>query len=994
MGGDLAHRLPPLPAIQARAAQPGAPVPLVIAAVAYDRPSAAAVGAAMQAAPTGGSADLPTDLALLLEPATTTIATVLLADQWNRATPAVRGRNLRLVLDPALLITNLDGASIGEVAVDAGGGYRAFDAGGTLDLEVPPDVSALTITVRCSVAGHPRYAACTLAISDDPVPPPPDETWTLTPATGNPGHAFVFRSGAGDRLSRPVLIAEGFPGGASPEKLAETLGQCGLLGRLRALGHDVVAVGFDKGRDTIQSNAGVIREAIARARSRTDDPLVVGGMSMGGLVARYALAAMESEGVDHGTCVYLSVDSPHGRGAYTTVVGQWLVSNFTGLSPAFAGLVATIRSSANLQFIGLIESGGTVGPDPLRTAFLDDLQRVGGYPSKLVKLALACGHGAGNTEPAPTEPVLRWFSEGIADVTLLPMPAGTTAQIATGATLGVPTAPPPLVVTSEVCWEQVPGALNVLNAEAIEVVRSLGCTSTTDLFTSTLGISSSMPTVSVLDADVGPNDPIPPPGSGVSPFDDYCCAATNLMHLQLTDEMVDWLIDRLEAHQPATPPRQAARSDSTAPPRSTTRGTPVSPHPTSPGGLAPPPVGSIDPTTFDPNDPAFVADPYPTFAWFREHLPVAPISLVPGKVPPSTWVFANADVQRVLEETDTFLKHAGGPGAPPSMPPPAVFATLGALPPGLLSSDPPRHSAVRVAVEPSFTAAIADAAALARHAVDQTLAVLSRTRRIELVQDFALPVPAMVLAQVLGLPANDITVLTNWVEAVATMHNITQPPSVQGMGATCAMAMRTYYDGLIVANGVQPGGGMLSGVCEHVDKGLDRRDVQSIMSDMLIAGFLTTTYLISTGIRTLLANPDQAADLRADPSLIPAAVEEMLRFDPPAQLLDRQVHVPTTLGGVALQPGARVVASIGSANRDALVYADPDRFDIHRTDTSQLGFGAGIHHCIGAPLARIVVPAAIEGLLSLDDLRINGIEQWQPDPYLRGLTSLPMAYGA
>jgi cytochrome P450 len=269
---------------------------------------------------------------------------------------------------------------------------------------------------------------------------------------------------------------------------------------------------------------------------------------------------------------------------------------------------------------------------------------------------------------------------------------------------------------------------------------------------------------------------------------------------------------------------------------------------------------------------------------------------------------------------------------------------------------------------------------------------LSGTRRIELVQDFALPVPAMVLAEVLGLPANDMSILIQWVEAVATAHNITQPPSVLGFGGICAMAMRTYYDALVTENQTQSGGGMLAGVCSHIGEDLTLHDVEAVMSDMLVAGFLTTTYLISTGIRSLLAHPDQADAIRADPSLLPAAIEEMLRFDSPAPLLDRQVAVPTTLGGVSLQPGARVVAAVASANRDPQAFENPDVFDVRRVDTTQLGFGDGIHYCIGAPLARLVAPAAIAGLLKLPNLRINGIEQWQPDPYLRGLTSLPMAY--
>jgi cytochrome P450 len=166
------------------------------------------------------------------------------------------------------------------------------------------------------------------------------------------------------------------------------------------------------------------------------------------------------------------------------------------------------------------------------------------------------------------------------------------------------------------------------------------------------------------------------------------------------------------------------------------------------------------------------------------------------------------------------------------------------------------------------------------------------------------------------------------------------------------------------------------------------------MSDMLIAGFMTTTFLISTGLQHLLRHPEQAAMLKTDPSLWPGAVDEMLRMDAPAQMLDRQVAQPVTLGGVDLLPGAHIVPVVGSANRDPGAYDDPDEFNILRTEETQLGFGAGIHHCIGAPLARIVVPATLSALLELEDLRVDGIVQWQVDPYLRGATSLPLAWGA
>jgi cytochrome P450 len=402
----------------------------------------------------------------------------------------------------------------------------------------------------------------------------------------------------------------------------------------------------------------------------------------------------------------------------------------------------------------------------------------------------------------------------------------------------------------------------------------------------------------------------------------------------------------------------------------------------------------IDPTSFNPNSAEYLDDPYPTYAWFRDHLPVAPLSLFPGKLPPSQWIFRYDDINSLLHDTDVFVKSATGPGAPPAKTPPAVFGALGALPPGLLSSDPPRHAEVRAAVEPSFLAQIPDVEAFATATAEAIVAQVSHSRRFELIGDVAIAVPETVLLHVLGLPAGDAQVLGSWAQTVVTGHNIAQPPSLLALAGTCAMALRTYYAGMIVENSVAPRGGMFEGVCEHIGTGLEPADVGAIMSDMLIAGFMTTTFLISTGLQHLLDHPEQIAALAADPTLWAGAVDEMLRIDAPAQMLDRQVAHPVTLGGVELVPGTRVVPVVGSANRDPRAYDDPDRFDIHRTERTQLGFGAGIHHCIGAPLARIVVPATLQALLSLEDLRIDGRVGWQSDPYLRGMTSLPLAWGA
>jgi cytochrome P450 len=357
------------------------------------------------------------------------------------------------------------------------------------------------------------------------------------------------------------------------------------------------------------------------------------------------------------------------------------------------------------------------------------------------------------------------------------------------------------------------------------------------------------------------------------------------------------------------------------------------------------------------------------------------------------WVFRDADVRQALESPAVFVKQAGPP-APPSSPPAMPLQMLSELPPGLLGSDPPRHDEVRAAVSPAFTSALSDAAAAAESIAAQCLQNVAHTRRFDLVQNVALPVPSSVLLHVLGLPPTHLPMLQNWAQSAATAHNITQPAGVQVYGGLCSFAMRTYYDAMVTMWQGQSAPGMLGGVCQQIGKSLQLHDVQAVMSDMLVAGYITTMYVISTGIMNLLQNPDQLAKLKATPALITGAVEEMLRHDSPAQMLDRVAASDTTLGGVAIKAGERVVLVLGSANRDEARWANPDAFDITRDNSDQIAFGDGIHTCIGAPLARITAPAAIKALLTLDDLRIDGFPQWQPDPYLRGPVSLPVAYGS
>ncbi len=400
------------------------------------------------------------------------------------------------------------------------------------------------------------------------------------------------------------------------------------------------------------------------------------------------------------------------------------------------------------------------------------------------------------------------------------------------------------------------------------------------------------------------------------------------------------------------------------------------------------PTSTFDPTKFNPFDPAFLADPYPTYSSFREQAPVATVNLTPDGKNSAYWVFLDQDVRTVLNETEVFVKAGRTVGSPVSLP----FGVLGVMPSGLFSSNPPEHTELRSTIEPLFMKAIANASTVAASVIDAQMQTVSATRRFELIQDFALPVPAGVLYNIHGFAGAGM-VLTGWITAIVGAHNAMSPIGVKAQGGTCAMALRSFFEGLIAVNAEQPVGGLFGMMCDAVGHGLTAEDVEASMADMTVAGYISTTFLIGSGIRALLNNPDQVQALRDDPTLMPAAIEEMMRFDAPAQLVDRVVTQPITLSGVQLKPGDKISAVLGSANRDPAVYKNPDQFDIRRADPSQVAFGGGIHYCIGAPLARITTPAAISALMTLDDLRLNGTPQWQTDPYLRGLTSLPVAWG-
>ena len=436
---------------------------------------------------------------------------------------------------------------------------------------------------------------------------------------------------------------------------------------------------------------------------------------------------------------------------------------------------------------------------------------------------------------------------------------------------------------------------------------------------------------------------------------------------------------------------------------------------------------SFNPSTFDPHAPDFLRDPYPTFAQFRAEVPVSFV-----KSYNAFWVFRYEDVQRVLSDTEDFsrlhfAKHRSDaePAARPG-----AFSVLGNLPDGLFFLDPPRHGEVRSLMDDYLRRSSTEAPAIAATIGAQLLTAVKakQSRRLELMSTFSLALPSSVVLTILGIPRGDWPGILQWVGAVEMAHDITQTAGVQGIGGTCAMALNTYFQALIHGTRdsrcpfhAERGGVMHSLATEGIGDAplMSAEEAQATAVNLAVAGFLSASFLIGTGMLNLLgAAPDGSFRnpgaeppidvLRSRRELMPSAVEEMLRFDSPFQLTDRYVvNSDVMLGGVQLHVGDQVGVVIGSANRDETVFPDADVFDITRYASAEAGgggtkpraaphlaFGGGIHTCYGGPLVDLIAPAAFTTLLEqLPTIRLSGTPQWKADPYLRSPSSVPLEIG-
>jgi cytochrome P450 len=316
----------------------------------------------------------------------------------------------------------------------------------------------------------------------------------------------------------------------------------------------------------------------------------------------------------------------------------------------------------------------------------------------------------------------------------------------------------------------------------------------------------------------------------------------------------------------------------------------------------------------------------------------------------------------------------------------------------LLWIDPPHHTRLRALVSKAFTPRVIEAMRPRIQAlVEDLLDAVQGAGQMDVIRDLAYPLPAIVIAELLGVPAGDRDRFKVWSDAFVTFldgSTLTPETELQALGAIGEFV--AYFHAMVRERRAAPRDDLLQALIAAEERGDALTEEELISNCMLLlaAGHETTTNLIGNGLLALLRYPDQLLALREDPALAPSAVNELLRYESPVQLTDRVAIADLELEGVSVRAGQYVSIVLGAANRDPAQFPDPDRLDIRRQDNRHLSFGYGIHFCLGAALARLEGQVALTTVLRrLPEMRLAiGEPVWHHSVVFRALQSLPITF--
>ncbi|MFC7220728.1 cytochrome P450 [Streptomyces polyrhachis] len=391
----------------------------------------------------------------------------------------------------------------------------------------------------------------------------------------------------------------------------------------------------------------------------------------------------------------------------------------------------------------------------------------------------------------------------------------------------------------------------------------------------------------------------------------------------------------------------------------------------------------------------FAADPYPTYAWLREHAPVHRTKLPSGV---GAWLVTRyADARQALADprlSKNPVHHAepGKTGIPGER--------SAGLMTHLLNIDPPDHTRLRRLVSKAFTPRrTAEFAPRVQELTDQLIDSFAEKGSADLIHEFAFPLPIYAICDLLGVPAEDQDDFRDWAGMM-----IRHGGGPRGGVARSVKKMRAYLAELIHRKRENLGDDLISGLIKASDHGdhLTENEATAMCFVLLFAGFETTINLLGNSVYTLLRNPVRLARFReslaaGETGLLETGVEELLRYDGPVELATwRYATTGLTIGGQDIPVGDPVLVVLAAANRDPARFEEPDTLDLTRRDNQHLGYGHGIHYCLGAPLARLEGQTGLRTLLTrLPDLQLAVAPselRWRGGLIMRGLRELPVRF--
>ncbi|MEW6270434.1 MAG: cytochrome P450 [Thermodesulfobacteriota bacterium] len=386
---------------------------------------------------------------------------------------------------------------------------------------------------------------------------------------------------------------------------------------------------------------------------------------------------------------------------------------------------------------------------------------------------------------------------------------------------------------------------------------------------------------------------------------------------------------------------------------------------------------------FDPYDWSFHEDPYPTYRWLRDEAPAYHNPKI------GFWAVSRYDdVLAAFKDTEHLSSAKGVSLEQSSHADPSETASF-------IAMDPPRHDVMRGLVARGFTPRrVSELEPRIREIATEHIDRFVEQGRCDFIRDFAGKLPMDVISEMLGVPVADRDVLRHWADTL--LHREDGVREIPQAGIEAAFQIVGYFQELVKDRHARPTSDLPSALlaAELDGRRLTDKEVISFLFLMVIAGNETTTKLLGNALYSLWKNPEQRALVRADERLVPAWVEETLRYDPSTQLLARTVRGEYELHGRRMRDGERVLILIGAANRDERVFRDPDVYDLRRDASAHLAFGKGTHFCMGASLARL------EGRIALEEVR-RRLPDFEIDASglvrvhstnVRGFAAMPIAF--